>query len=210
MLSVLGTAMALRGPDGSMITATDGLYFERGSIFNAFGVGLSATLMSSLVCVWLILSPEAALVCMSIIIMSSFRLYQSYLRITNAFKFNEDETVDFTDIFEGPASIRVVSADRNKNARSEGSPSKSRHDRRQTGVSSHDNASNMTNGYHHSNSSFHINNSPQNTNSRNGRESQFSDDYRDNGRDYNYQELSYNASPSGGVHTRPISPLLTV
>jgi hypothetical protein len=99
MLSVLGTGLALRGPDGSMITATDGLYTERKPIYLAFGVGLATTIGSVLVVVWLILSPEAAVVCMFITVLTCMRLYRSYLRIQETFEFDENETVDFTDIF---------------------------------------------------------------------------------------------------------------
>lgn len=106
LLSVLGTALALRGPDGSMIWATDGLYHERKSIFYAFGLGLATTISSVLVVVWLILSPEASAVCMSITLFTVLRLYKSYLRMVSTFEFDESETVDFTDIFEsGPAAI---------------------------------------------------------------------------------------------------------
>jgi hypothetical protein len=109
LLSVLGTALALRGPDGSMIWATDGLYHERKSIFYAFGMGLATTISSVLVVVWLILSPEASAVCMSITLFTVLRLYKSYLRMVSTFEFDESETVDFTDIFEsGPAAITVV------------------------------------------------------------------------------------------------------
>ena len=109
LLSVLGTALALRGPDGSMIWATDGLYHERKSIFCAFGVGLATTIGSVLVIVWLILSPEASVVCMSITIFTCLRLYKSYLRIVSSFEFDESETVDFSDIFEsGPAAISAI------------------------------------------------------------------------------------------------------
>uniref|UniRef100_A0A6S8ZTH6 Uncharacterized protein n=1 Tax=Ditylum brightwellii TaxID=49249 RepID=A0A6S8ZTH6_9STRA len=110
LLSVLGAGLALRGPDGSMMTATDGLYEERKTVFYSFGLGLVATVCSVLISVWLILSPEAALVCMSITIMTAFKIYSHYLRVSRRFDFNEDETVDFTDIFEGPANIRAVSS----------------------------------------------------------------------------------------------------
>lgn len=108
VLSVLGSALALRGPDGSMMTATDGLYNERKSVFWSFGFGLGATVGSVVLCVWLILSPEAAVVCMSITIFTAFQMYKNYLRVTGMFEFKEEDTVDFTDIFEGPAAIRAV------------------------------------------------------------------------------------------------------
>mmetsp|Transcript_275 Transcript_275/g.446 ORF Transcript_275/g.446 Transcript_275/m.446 type:complete len:282 (-) Transcript_275:62-907(-) len=108
-LSVLGAGMALRGPDGSMMTATDGLYDERNSVFYVFGVGLACTVGSVVLCVWLILSWESALVCMGVTIMTCRRIYRNYVRVVDRFDYDENETVDFTDIFEGPAAIRAVS-----------------------------------------------------------------------------------------------------
>ena len=107
-LSVLGAGLALRGPDGSMVTATDGLYEERRSVFYVFGVGLALTVGSVLFCVWLLLHWEAAFVCMSATLYTSYTIYRNYRRVVRKFAYNENDTVDFTDIFEGPASIRVV------------------------------------------------------------------------------------------------------
>lgn len=108
-LSVLGSSMALRGPDGSMISATDCMYEERKPVFFAFAVGLTTTVLSVIAAVWLILSPEAAIVSVSITIFTMLRMYRAWLRIQRSFGFDENETVDFTDIFEGPAAIMGVS-----------------------------------------------------------------------------------------------------
>lgn len=107
-LSVLGAGLALRGPDGSMVTATDGLYEERKAVFLVFGYGLACTVGSVVICVWLILHWEAALVCMAVTVYTSYKIYHNYRRVIRRFQFDESETVDFTDIFEGPASIRVI------------------------------------------------------------------------------------------------------
>jgi len=108
-LSVLGSSMALRGPDGSMISATDNMYEERKGVFAAFGVGLTTTILAVTAAVWLILSPEAAIVCVSITVFTMLRMYRAWLRIQRSFGFDESETVDFTDIFEGPAAIMGIS-----------------------------------------------------------------------------------------------------
>lgn len=110
LLSVTATSLALRGPDGSMMTATDGLYEERRNVFRTFGYGLAATVGSVLICVWLMLSNEAALVCMSLTIMTCFKMYTSYLRISHKFEYNEKDTVDFRDIFDGPGAIGAIGA----------------------------------------------------------------------------------------------------
>ena len=108
-LSVLGSSIALRGPDGSMISATDSMYQERKPVFLAFGVGLTATVLSVISAVWLVLSPEAAIFCVSITMFTMMRMYRAWLRINRSFGFDESETVDFSDIFEGPAAIMGVS-----------------------------------------------------------------------------------------------------
>lgn len=107
-LSVLGAGMALRGPDGSMMTATDGLYEERKSVFSVFALGLACTVGSVVLCVWLILHWEAALVCMIVTIYTCRKIYTNYRRVIKRFEFDESETVDFHDIFNGPAAIRVL------------------------------------------------------------------------------------------------------
>uniref|UniRef100_A0A7S2XNM4 Uncharacterized protein n=1 Tax=Attheya septentrionalis TaxID=420275 RepID=A0A7S2XNM4_9STRA len=112
LLSVMGAGLALRGPDGSMMTATDGLYEERKSVFAAFAYGLATTVASVVLCVWLILSWEAALVCMSISIYTGYIIYANYKRIAQRFDFDESQTVTFHDIFDGPAAIRGVSTHR--------------------------------------------------------------------------------------------------
>jgi len=109
LLSVLGGGLALRGPDGSMMTATDGLYIERRSVFQVFGVGLALTIASLLPGVFLLLRWEAALLCWIITFETCRRMYKNYLRVRQRFTFDESETVDFNDIFDGPANIRGVS-----------------------------------------------------------------------------------------------------
>lgn len=108
ILSVLGASLALRGPDGSMMTATDGLYQERAIVFKAFGHGLVLTIGSVVMCVWLHLHWEASLVCCAIAVFTIHRMRETYYRIIKKFDFDESLTVDFNDIFDGPAAIQAV------------------------------------------------------------------------------------------------------
>jgi hypothetical protein len=107
-LSVLGAGLALRGPDGSMMTATDGLYEERASVFLAFGIGLACTVGSVLILVWIILDWEAALFCMLLTLYTARTIWKNYRRVQQKFDYDESQTVDFRDIFEGPAAIQAV------------------------------------------------------------------------------------------------------
>ena len=129
ILSVLGAGMALRGPDGSMMTATDGLYEERKSVFNVFGYGLACTLCSVVLCVWIILHWEAALACMSITLITIKKVYDNYHRVTRRFDFDENDTVDFRDIFEGAGNIHTYRMDPrdDNNYRSHGGYHQSHH-----------------------------------------------------------------------------------
>ena len=107
-LSVLGAGMAVRGPDGSMMTATDGLYEERPTVFRVFGLGLALTVGSVLVSVWLLLRWEAASICWLVALYTCKTMWRNYTRVSRRFDYDESETVDFSDIMEGPAAIRGV------------------------------------------------------------------------------------------------------
>jgi hypothetical protein len=105
VLSVLGAGLALRGPDGSMMVATDALYDERVRVFSTFGRGLALTVSSVLVSVWLVLRLEAAIACWCIAACACYSIYTNFVRVQNRLHFDENETVDFRDIMEGPAAI---------------------------------------------------------------------------------------------------------
>lgn len=107
-LSVLGAGMALRGPDGSMMTATDGLYEERKTVFRIFGIGLGCTVGSVVLCVWILLPWESAICCMVISLLTCRAIWKNYKRVSLRFDFDENDTVDFRDIMEGPAAIRGI------------------------------------------------------------------------------------------------------
>jgi hypothetical protein len=84
------------------------MYHERATVFRAFGYGLLLTIGSVVMCVWLHLHWEASLVCCSISVFTIKRMRDTYYRITKKFDFDESLTVDFHDIFEGPAAIQAV------------------------------------------------------------------------------------------------------
>lgn len=102
-LSVIGAGLALRGPDGSMMTATDGLYEERSSVFTTFGIGLACTVGSVLLSVWLMLPWDSALICWCVALFTCRKIYLNYVRVVTRFDFDESQTVDFRDFLEMPA-----------------------------------------------------------------------------------------------------------
>ena len=106
VLAVLGTSLALRGPDGSMIVATEGLYSERSLIFKTFGRGLICTVFSAAFAVFLMLHWEASIICFGICIATIKSIINFYDRVRLNFDFDENnEAIDLTDIFNGPANI---------------------------------------------------------------------------------------------------------
>lgn len=125
VLSVMGAGLALRGPDGSMMTASDGLYEERQSVFKVFGYGLAMTVGSVLLSVWLLLRWEAALICWLVTLLTCRKMYTNYKRVMRKFGFDENDTVDFKDIMDGPAAIRGVPWRYDKMKRKKGALQKS-------------------------------------------------------------------------------------
>jgi hypothetical protein len=104
---VLGAGLALRGPDGSMMIATDVLYQERRTVFVTFAYGLALTCSSVFCAVWLMLHWEAALACQAVVGVASYQIYANYRRINRLLDFDENDTVDFRDIMEGPGNIQL-------------------------------------------------------------------------------------------------------
>mmetsp|Transcript_56605 Transcript_56605/g.113346 ORF Transcript_56605/g.113346 Transcript_56605/m.113346 type:complete len:225 (-) Transcript_56605:204-878(-) len=101
-LSVFGTGLALRGPDGSMVRAVDGMYAERSQIFATFGIGLFATLGAAACASCIVMHPEAAFVSVLSILFCVHRIYTHGKRIFAKFRFEEDEGVNFDDILSAP------------------------------------------------------------------------------------------------------------
>jgi hypothetical protein len=99
ILSVLGAGLALRGPDGSMMTATNILYQERSYIFRIFGYGLTFTVLSVFVGVWLMFQHWAtALSCWLIATYTCYFIYSNYQRVSKLLYFHDNESVDLHDL----------------------------------------------------------------------------------------------------------------
>ena len=99
ILSVLGAGLALRGPDGSMMTATNILYQERSYIFRIFGYGLTFTVLSVFVGVWLMFQHwTTALSCWLIATYTCYFIYSNYQRVSKLLYFHDNEGVDLQDL----------------------------------------------------------------------------------------------------------------
>ena len=63
---------------------------------------------SVVICVWVFLQWESALCCMIITILTCRTIWKNYKRVQQRFDFDENDTVDFRDFFEGPAAIQAI------------------------------------------------------------------------------------------------------
>jgi hypothetical protein len=122
ILSVLGAGLALRGPDGSMMTATNILYQERSHIFQIFGYGLTFTILSVFIGVWLMFQHwTTALSCWCIATYTCYFIYTNYIRVSKLLYFPDNESVDLHDL------LSITSTNHNNNS----TPSKQQRQQRQ-------------------------------------------------------------------------------
>lgn len=111
-LSVWGTGLAMRGPDGSMARAVDGMYQLRRNVFLMFGVGMMALLVTAIFGSWLLMDPEAAAASTLLLVYAIYLTLKSYRSITALFHFNEDEAVDFSDLLDATQMLIPSSNDK--------------------------------------------------------------------------------------------------
>eukprot|EP00928_Gymnodinium_smaydae_P066084 TRINITY_DN49136_c0_g1_i1.p1 TRINITY_DN49136_c0_g1~~TRINITY_DN49136_c0_g1_i1.p1 ORF type:complete len:243 (-),score=40.70 TRINITY_DN49136_c0_g1_i1:207-881(-) len=102
-ITVMGTGLALRGPDGSMVRAVEEMYKQRAIVFRTFGIGIISCCLATISIAWIKMDLVPATICSGVLIwaIASFaNLTRSYLEF---FKFNEDETVSLDDILGADA-----------------------------------------------------------------------------------------------------------
>ena len=104
-LSVWGTGLAMRGPDGSMVRAVDGMYQLRRNVFSLFGVGMMALLVTAIFGSWILMQPEAASASTLILGYAIYLTWRAYLSITAMFHFNEDDAVNFDDLLDATQTL---------------------------------------------------------------------------------------------------------
>jgi len=154
-LSVLGTGLALRGPDGSMITAVEGMYSERSRVFLSFGVGVVFLQLAALFGVrplpllplpllacsgrrdildllilwwirfdlawsvshlhiqaWILMDKEAAMACTVLLLYLGYSTAASVKRMQKRLDFDEEEAVDFSDVFNAVQNMMMYTPHR--------------------------------------------------------------------------------------------------
>ena len=104
-LSVWGTGLAMRGPDGSMARAVDGMYQLRRNVFALFGLGMMALLVTAIFGSWILMNVEAAAASTAVLAYSIYMTWKSYRSITNMFHFNEDDAVSFDDLLDATQTL---------------------------------------------------------------------------------------------------------
>ena len=102
-VSVWGSGKALRGKDGSMDEAVDGMYNERAFIFSCFGVGLITTLLALMSAAWILMTLEVAMVATLGISWCIFFIVRQARRLYAKFGLSHDDVVSFADIMQSPA-----------------------------------------------------------------------------------------------------------
>lgn len=93
LCSMLGPGLALRGPDGSMHRAVDGLMLEYRLTFLFFTAGLVAFHVSALLFAWLEFSWPVALAMTLALLMFIYGMYRYWLRIYSRFALSSDRMI---------------------------------------------------------------------------------------------------------------------
>jgi hypothetical protein len=102
-ITVMGTGLALRGPEGSMAHAVEGMYKQRFAVFLTFGLGISSCLISAFFLCWIKMRAVAATSCSLLIVWAMFSLVKLTLDYRKFFNFSEDESVSLDDLLGSSA-----------------------------------------------------------------------------------------------------------
>lgn len=102
-VSVWGSGKALRGKDGSMDAAVDGMHAERTFIFTCFGVGLITTLLALMSAAWILMTFEVAVVATMGISWCIFIITRQAKRINTKFGLSAEDVISFADIMSSSA-----------------------------------------------------------------------------------------------------------
>lgn len=103
IVSVWGSGKALRGKDGSMDEAVDGMNDERELIFRAFDYGLAGNLFTVMWAAIILMDPLTAGLGCLIIVFTGYLIFSNVQRIRK--KFHLDECVHLKDLTIGYAKM---------------------------------------------------------------------------------------------------------
>lgn len=98
MLSVCGTSLSMRGPDGSIVRSVDAIYSLRRHVFGLFWLGIAATLGTGIFYCWIIFDALHAIGSSAILLLTLVLLVRWRRHITQLFYFERDEATQFRDM----------------------------------------------------------------------------------------------------------------
>ena len=101
---IWGTGKALRGLEGSMDEAVDGMSKERSKIFNAFALGLAGNLMTVMSTCFIVMSPPMSYILMAVVLYTASFIYLNAQRIQKRFNLAESDSVQLDDLTRFPTS----------------------------------------------------------------------------------------------------------
>ena len=107
LLSVFGTSLAMRGPDGAMISAVDGMYTMRRDVFLLFNAGMFSVLFMGIFGAWILFDALAAGAMTLVLGAGIWAIVSNQGRIVALFDFAEADAVRFDDIFRVVRNIRI-------------------------------------------------------------------------------------------------------
>jgi len=110
-VSVWGSGKALRGKDGSMDAAVEGMLAERSFIFGCFGVGLITTLCALMSASWILMTREVSFVATLGISWSIYVITRQARRIHGKFRLSKADTVNFDDILQSNVVPKALGND---------------------------------------------------------------------------------------------------
>lgn len=86
---IWGNGKALRGKDGSMDEAVDGINHERALIFKTFAIGLGCNLTTVLFACCILMDTEAAFISISTVLFTAYVIWTNARRIQKKFLLQE-------------------------------------------------------------------------------------------------------------------------
>lgn len=101
--TIWGSGKALRGKDGSMDEAVEGINDERDLIFRCFGCGLAGNLLTVLFACFIIMEPAVACLSAALVLYTLWLIYTNFYRISK--KFHLAEPVRLDDLTKYPPPV---------------------------------------------------------------------------------------------------------
>lgn len=92
--SIWGSGKALRGRDGSMDEAVEGISKERNLIFNAFAIGLATNLLAIFSVCCVLMKPPFSYIAILVVAYTAYIIASNSLRITKKFQLIESVRLD--------------------------------------------------------------------------------------------------------------------